>query len=431
MSEGCGPLEVAFTNLSSSGALTFEWDFGDGNTSSVMDPMHIYNNSTDLSMVYDTKLVAFSQGNCRDTSAIQVTVHPSVEASFESDSVICHLKDISITDQSIGADLYSWDFGDGSPISTSPGPELDHYYINVSSSPVNYTVELKVENEEGCSQQFQKDVTVYPESDGGVLTGDASPITYGSSTGSISLSAYTGEVLRWQKIVKAGPWEDIAHRDTLFSEIPASADIWQYRAVVQSGTCTETTSDLFSIYVLPKEVLVIPDAGQTKQLADPDPLFTYTNSEWNDNSQFAGALGRKPGDLAGNYPYTLGDLSAGVNYALILDTVPLFSIQQYATGQEQWEGSGGLELTIHSAPQYTSPFIRYKLPQEGLVSIRMTNMSGQVTNILSTERREDSGEHILNTEALSLDPGMYVVSMEFKGQDVYMVRTAKLIVSWQ
>ena len=37
----------------------------------------------------------------------------------------------------------------------------------------------------------------------------------------------------------------------------------------------------------------------------------------------------------------------------------------------------------------------------------------------------------LNTEALNLDPGMYVVSLEFKGQDLYLVRTGKLIIGWQ
>ena len=58
-------------------------------------------------------------------------------------------------------------------------------------------------------------------------------------------------------------------------------------------------------------------------------------------------------------------------------------------------------------------------------------MSGQITNILLSDRREDPGEHMLNTEALNLDPGMYVVSLEFKGQEVYLVRTAKLIVGWQ
>ena len=119
----------------------------------------------------------------RDIFKNKDEVKEYIEESFDSDSAICYLKNISIMDRSIGADLYSWDFGDGSPISTSPGPELDHYYINVRSSPVNYTVELKVENEEGCSHQFQKDVIVYPESEGGILKGNASPIIYGSSTG--------------------------------------------------------------------------------------------------------------------------------------------------------------------------------------------------------------------------------------------------------
>jgi len=429
VTEGCGPLEVAFTNLSSSGSQSFMWEFGDGNSDHVNDPIHIYDNPTMLSLVFEAKLVALSQGNCRDTFTLPITVHPNIEASFDSDSAICHLQDILIRDGSIGADSYAWDFGDGSPISTSPGPELDHYYINVTSSPVNYTIELKVENEEGCSHQVQKDVMVYPESAGGILKGNEGPIIFGSSTGPISLSDYTGEVLKWQKIVKAGPWVDIAHTDTLFSEIPASADLWQYRAVIQSGSCTETMSDLYNVFVLPKEILVIPDEGQSKQFGDADPIFTYTNSEWNDNSQFSGTLGRMTGETSGDYPYELGNLAAGVNYTLSLDSVPKFSIHE-ATGFVQREGTGDLELTIHSTPQYSSHIIRYRLPHDGELSISLTNMSGQVSDILINKMRGFQGEHSLLMEGMNLDPGIYLLSLEFKGQEMYMVRTVKLIVGW-
>jgi hypothetical protein len=58
---------------------------------------------------------------------------------------------------------------------------------------------------------------------------------------------------------------------------------------------------------------------QTKPFGAPDPVFTYISSGFvnGDNaSVFTGALSRSPGENAGTYPITRGNLNAGGNYTI-------------------------------------------------------------------------------------------------------------------
>ncbi len=159
----CDPLESFFTNNSSGDTAFWFWEFGDGGSSTEFEPVHEYRNLFGPdNLQFDASLVAISPYNCRDTSWRTVTVRPYIEASFAYDTVAeCSPHEIIITDQSIGADSYFWDFGDGDT-STTAGPVLRHTYNNTTQFPDTYTITLRVDNEEGCTHQVQRDVTVYP-----------------------------------------------------------------------------------------------------------------------------------------------------------------------------------------------------------------------------------------------------------------------------
>jgi gliding motility-associated-like protein len=57
-----------FTNLSI-GAVRYQWDFGDGESSTEVNPIHLYNASGN----YNAVLIAFNQYNCTDTFPLRVT----------------------------------------------------------------------------------------------------------------------------------------------------------------------------------------------------------------------------------------------------------------------------------------------------------------------------------------------------------------------
>ena len=71
--------------------------------------------------------------------------------------------------------------------------------------------------------------------------------------------------------------------------------------------------------ITPRTLTVSADAGQQKLFGEEDPVFTFTaeNFGWSDNTSILnGSLSREPGESAGFYNITSGDLSAGDNYEI-------------------------------------------------------------------------------------------------------------------
>ncbi|NLB63862.1 MAG: hypothetical protein GX801_07135, partial [Fibrobacter sp.] len=79
--------------------------------------------------------------------------------------------------------------------------------------------------------------------------------------------------------------------------------------------------------ISPKTVEIIPNAGLSKIYGENDPVLSYTNSEWPDNTNINGNLTRDAGENAGTYDFTLDNLDAGPNYSLqIVDDPERFEI---------------------------------------------------------------------------------------------------------
>lgn len=156
---GCQPFFVQFDDNSIAGtAISYFWDFGDGNTSTLAEPSHLYPNVG----VYDVTLIIATTNGCIgiDTLTVPaaVTVNPSPVAGFSTSdtSVSIFNPYISVTDLSAGADSCSLDFGDGY---TSADCNAGHTYQAYG----NYTITQIVINEYGCPDTAQINVEVYPE----------------------------------------------------------------------------------------------------------------------------------------------------------------------------------------------------------------------------------------------------------------------------
>lgn len=109
---GCRPLTVDFTDLSSNYTNMWFWSFGDGGTDTTQNPTHIYNDTGS----FDVTLVAMNNG-CRDTLVFSdyITVYPP-KAIFSvlPGTIGCSVPfTVAVSDQSQGADTWSWTFGNG------------------------------------------------------------------------------------------------------------------------------------------------------------------------------------------------------------------------------------------------------------------------------------------------------------------------------
>jgi PKD repeat protein len=108
---GCAPLEVAFTDESVGGIITWAWNFGDGGTDTNPNPTHTYVDAG----LFTVSLTVTGPGGS-DTKVMEdyVDVEEPVTAAFalSENSGLAPLA-IDFTDQSSGAPTFwHWDFGD-------------------------------------------------------------------------------------------------------------------------------------------------------------------------------------------------------------------------------------------------------------------------------------------------------------------------------
>lgn len=124
---GYPPLTVDFSDRSAGLATTWSWSFGDGQSSALRHPQHIY----ETAGVYTVSLTVTDGQSATDTKVrndyISVTAIPPLTADFVADTTTGMAPlTVQFTDQSTGAPLsWEWSFGDGN-ISTEQNPE--HVY---------------------------------------------------------------------------------------------------------------------------------------------------------------------------------------------------------------------------------------------------------------------------------------------------------------
>ncbi len=98
---------VQFTDISSYSPSSWSWNFGDGQTSVVQNPLHTYSASGTYTVVLN---VINPYGGSSYSSTVTVTVPP---ASFSVTGILAPMNILQFTSTSAGATSFTWDFGDG------------------------------------------------------------------------------------------------------------------------------------------------------------------------------------------------------------------------------------------------------------------------------------------------------------------------------
>jgi PKD repeat protein len=138
VSTGTRPLQVQFTDISTNQPDTWFWDFGDGETSILQNPMKTYN----AAGKYSVSLRAGNEGgNDWENKTALITVgNPAPTADFTAaPSAGNTTTPIQFTDTSTGTNItgWRWEFGDGV---TSQDQNPVHTYASCGSESCAFTV---------------------------------------------------------------------------------------------------------------------------------------------------------------------------------------------------------------------------------------------------------------------------------------------------
>ena len=311
----CSYTAAVFQNSSSipQGSITQHlWDFGNGNTSSVQQPVgQLY----DTAGVYTVELINVSNNGCRDTLEQFIEIYPVPTAMFTFDSV-CYPFATPFTDLSNANGNYpivdwNWKFGDGIVANGVPNP------IHAYTGWGDYNVQLTIETVAGCVN----DTTLGPARVHPKPTADFSDELancLNDTTVFENLSSVENtpldQIITWNWDFADGnssPLQDTVH-------VYGNFGIYDVALSVETNNgCQDTLVQQVEIYPLPQVAFTVdtnfgcqPFRVQFTDLTEIPQPYLLSQWEWN--------FGDEPGTVSSQNPINtyfdeeLGDFETGV-----------------------------------------------------------------------------------------------------------------------
>lgn len=384
---GCLPMSVTFNNTSGFASI-FQWDFGDGSTSTDVSPTHVYNQAG----VYDVTLIA---GNtytgCRDTLRIPalISVRKPIAGFMSPDLSACAPSLVHFTDQSVDGYQYLWDFGD-STTSTNSNPS--HIY----NEPGIYTVSLIVTSDAGCS-----DTLIRPEYIRvlGPNTHFTASAFEGCAPFTVDFTDQSNNAIQWNWSFGdgyAGVLQDPVHT-------------FQDTGAFTVSLVTLDTTGCTSYYELPQRILVHPSPDAVFQVSNISGCQPFTTTFQNQSTGYTTAWWDfGDGDTSsqqnpahtylvdGNYPVRLmvSNSYGCSDTAFLQQPLQVEATPQPAFSPNATQGCPPFQVTFQdistnlSGPSYywdfgngitstdPNPQVTFTSPGFYTVSLQITNVSG-------------------------------------------------------
>ncbi|UEG49802.1 PKD domain-containing protein [Ferruginibacter lapsinanis] len=183
----CGfPVTINFQNTSTgTGSLTYQWNFGDGSTSTEESPLHTYTTGGS----YTVRLITTNTSGCSDTALRSNSIAVgNIKAAFSSANEACVGTPFNLQITSLGTPTsVKWDFGDGYT-STDNNPQ------KIYAAAGTYKIKL-IAYFGACEDSAFKTVTVLPRptatfSITGTTTSCKAPLTVTFENASIGADSY-------------------------------------------------------------------------------------------------------------------------------------------------------------------------------------------------------------------------------------------------
>ncbi|NQU33645.1 MAG: PKD domain-containing protein, partial [Bacteroidetes bacterium] len=181
---------ISFTDSSTSNIQSWEWDFDDGNNSTIQNPGHIYSTPGN----YSVQLIVTDNNTCVDSlnTIVEVNQLPQPDFNILPNDTVCANQSITFDGFDIaGTQItdWQWDFGDGN---LGTGQVFIHTY----AVPGDYTITLSALNSNSCTEIHSKLVHIksIPESNFTISPNDTSCLGELINLDAIDIS---GDIVSW------------------------------------------------------------------------------------------------------------------------------------------------------------------------------------------------------------------------------------------
>lgn len=236
----CVGEEITFSIKDSADVATFLWDFGDGTSTSAVDPITHQFTEVPNGGTTNVQLIIWSEDSVCDYVTVKPVNIYEVEARFDFvDSTICDNEQAQFVNNSIGATTYLWNFDNGST-STVKTPADQNYGV-----VGKYDVSLIItDNVNGCEDTLVKELEVLPRP---TVTATSSAMCFGDSA---LLGAGGANVYSWD--------------NSTLVDYPDSNSTWSFPAITTTFTvtgtdtnnCSNTASTEVVVFIEPTNKLI-------------------------------------------------------------------------------------------------------------------------------------------------------------------------------
>lgn len=240
--------------------VSWQWSFGDGDTSSMQNPFHTYT----LPGTYEIKLRTESSDGCTDSIVKSISLLSGADFDYNN---VCFKEENIFLDRSLittGNILsWKWKFGDND---TSGLQNPAHRF----SSPGVYNVSLEVQTVNGCKESIVKPVEIYPLPDA-EITSDPNGICQNLPINFFDLSSisFPFKITEWNW--KFGDGDTSIEQNT--SHVFVNSGVYKVSlSVISDKGCRDETDSNYYITVYP-----LPVAEFSYQPQDPSILYPLVN----------------------------------------------------------------------------------------------------------------------------------------------------------
>jgi PKD repeat protein len=328
----------SFSNQSSivsgGGTLSYQWVYGDGNTSNATHSSHVYGSHG----TYRATLKVSSQYGCVDSAFrnLKVVANPSVAFSFTNAQSQCNSVDtfrISNTTNAVnGFGLtYTWRLGDGTQLTSK---DVVKSYTQAGS----YPIALIARNTAGCQDSFKSNLTVY-----------ADPIT------DFSINA-SGQCLKTQNFI-------FTNNSSINYGNGSLSYVWLYRDTVFSNSQNSNTSfnhiGTYPIKLIATSSFGCKDSTVKNVITYPHPVakFEINNKQQcltNNDFKFTNNATISTGTLT--YSWDFGDSTGNTQ---ISPSRSYLSYGDYKITLVAISNQGCKDTTLDHVKVHSQPLVRF------------------------------------------------------------------------